>query len=63
MSVTLKCLECDAADIVKPDRPHKKSIVTCRACGAIAVYADVLEATGQRLMAELQRKLASLSGT
>ncbi|NWC81838.1 hypothetical protein EGJ09_02420 [Pseudomonas sp. p106] len=60
MSVTLKCLECDGQDLVKPGRLHRKSIITCRECNAIAQYGDLLEAAGRRLLAELQQQLAGL---
>ncbi|WP_205299837.1 MULTISPECIES: hypothetical protein [unclassified Pantoea] len=60
MSVTLRCLKCDGQDLVKPVRLHRKSILTCRTCNAIALYGDLLEASGRRLMADLQEQLASM---
>ncbi|MDR6710895.1 hypothetical protein J2W83_000485 [Pseudomonas hunanensis] len=60
MSVTLRCLACDSAELVKPRRLHKKSIITCRDCGEIGHYAVLLEAAGMRLLADLQNKLSVL---
>lgn len=60
MDVTLKCFECGGEDLVKPRRLNRKAILTCRQCAAIALYGDLLEAQGRRLMAELKQRLPLL---
>jgi len=57
VSVTLRCLKCEGQELVKPTRLHRKSILTCRTCSAIALYGDLLEAAGQRLMADIKQRL------
>lgn len=60
MSVTLRCLNCDGNDLLRPERLNRKAILTCRRCCAIAMYGDLLEAEGRRLMAEIKQRLPLL---
>lgn len=57
MSVTLKCLECSAVELVIPVRLNRKAILICKACKATGFYGDLVEAAGQRLMADLRQQL------
>ncbi len=57
MSVTLKCLECRADQLVIPVRLNRKAILTCKVCKAAGLYGDLVEAAGQRVMAELRQQL------
>lgn len=57
MSVTLKCLECSAVELVMPVRLNRKAILICKACKATSFYGDLVEAAGQRLMADLRQQL------
>ncbi|NQD55558.1 hypothetical protein HP546_09390 [Pseudomonas sp. CM25] len=57
MSLTLRCLKCDGKQLVQPIRLHRKSLITCRGCGAISHHGDLVEAAGLRLMAKLKQQL------
>jgi len=58
MSVTLRCLKCECQEFTKPQRLHKNAILTCNRCSAIALYGELLEAAGRRLMSELRQQLS-----
>ncbi|UXH38151.1 hypothetical protein [Pseudomonas promysalinigenes] len=60
MSVTLRCLKCEGEEFTKPRRLYRKSVLTCHRCNTIALYGDLLEAAGQRLMADLKVQLSRL---
>ena len=57
MSLTLRCLKCDETHLVQPTRLHRKSVITCRGCGALSHHGDLVEAAGRRLMAKLKQQL------
>lgn len=57
MSLTLRCLKCDGKQLVQPTRLHRKSLITCRGCGALGHHGDLVEAAGRRLMAMLKQQL------
>ncbi len=57
MSLTLRCLKCNGKQLVQPTRLHRKSVITCRGCGALSHHGDLVEATGLRLMAKLKQQL------
>jgi len=57
MSLTLRCLKCNGEQLVQPTRLHRKSLITCRSCGALSQHGDLVEAAGLRLLAQLKQQL------
>jgi len=57
MSLTLRCLKCDGKQLNQPARLHRKSRVTCKDCGALSHYGNLVEAAGLRLVAKLRQQL------
>ncbi|AVD91181.1 hypothetical protein C4Q27_01375 [Pseudomonas sp. SWI36] len=60
VSGTLRCLKCGGQDLVTPIKLNKKAILTCRRCGAIANYGDLMQAEGRRLIADIRQRLPLL---
>ena len=60
MKVTLKCKKCGSDQFEAPVRPNDNSKVTCRKCGAVETYGNIIKAVGDQAVKDIKRKLGKI---